>query len=876
MTRFLGSTTLVRQIVRSARTALVLSPFAFVAATAAQAQTPIFTPGNLVVVVSGCGLQGGTCTAVPNGSGDGTNGTSASPGNSTVGGYGDNQASPLTLFQFAPTATTSLTYVNSLVLPQTASGANLPVAAEYGSSSEGGLTLSGQGQYLTVGSYGINPATFNANFASYSSDGNKALAQTGSLTGQSYTPVPRVVTLVDAFGNTNSSSAIFNVFNTNNIRSAWTADGTSAYISGQGNSPDPTGGVFYTALGAVNNAPTAITGLDTSANTSAQDTRFVTGYNGTLYVSMDSKEGSNNARSFIGTLGNPPTTSLFQSGAGPLQLTMTNNLANSVSSAGKITITAAEANTINAPIIADSHAKTDYPGCSSNTASFNISPSGFFFANAYTLYVADTGNGKQTSGNCLYGDGGLQKWVNSKSDGTGTWVLEYTLSQGLNLVANPSAVPTNTTGTTGLYALTGVVNGANVYLYATNATIGDLDQTYIYGITDPLTATSNSNTFTLLATAPPDSNFKGISFAPTVPAGSATITTVPAGLQVTTAGTGCAPGTYTTPATLVWTPGSACTLSTTTPQTVTNTPYFFTHWQDNTTNTTDSVVAPATAATYTATFSTTFQPVVTVTPVSIPVGTASATLTASIAYAGTVAPTGPVIFTVNGSSTGVGSTTCTGSTSPLTCTAPYSPLSLVAGSYAITVNVPASGALLASSGNALLTVTAAPDFTFTPTAASQSVTVTAGSPATYVFNLAPGGSYPGPVTFKVSGLPTGATATFTPNPVLTGAQTVTMTVATAATSAANARPASPWNTTRTSLVLAGICLLPLGLRRRVRKGILQNVALALCLGCTLVGLAGLTGCSSTPLPKANSVFTLTVTATSGSVSHATTVTLNVQ
>ena len=62
-------------------------------------QSPQFTTGNLVVAVEGCGVHAGTCTAVPNGTGTGT-------GNSSAGGYGDNQAAPLTLFQYAPVGTT--------------------------------------------------------------------------------------------------------------------------------------------------------------------------------------------------------------------------------------------------------------------------------------------------------------------------------------------------------------------------------------------------------------------------------------------------------------------------------------------------------------------------------------------------------------------------------------------------------------------------------------------------------------------------------------------------------------------------------------------------------------------------------------------------
>ena len=98
----------------------------------------------------------------------------------------------------------------------------------------------------------------------------------------------------------------------------------------------------------------------------------------------------------------------------------------------------------------------------------------------------------------------------------GSWVLDYTLSTGLNYeLAN-----TNTDGTSGLYGLTGEVIGGQVELFATNYTLGDLDQTYLYGITDTLSATTNpGEAFTQLAAAPVDSNFKGVSrsLAPVVP-----------------------------------------------------------------------------------------------------------------------------------------------------------------------------------------------------------------------------------------------------------------------------------------------------------------------------------------------------------------------
>jgi hypothetical protein len=155
---------------------------AFLTAAMAQ-QAPIFMPGNVVVTVEGCGVLGGNCAGVANGTGTGA-------GNSANGGYGDNQAAPLTLFQFKPTGTASASYVNSLVLPQVGSGQNLPLAGEYGSSSEGLLQLSGSGQYLTLGAYGINAATFDASPTTYGAAPSNALAQSGSLTGQSYTRSP--------------------------------------------------------------------------------------------------------------------------------------------------------------------------------------------------------------------------------------------------------------------------------------------------------------------------------------------------------------------------------------------------------------------------------------------------------------------------------------------------------------------------------------------------------------------------------------------------------------------------------------------------------------------------------------------------------------
>jgi hypothetical protein len=68
------------------------------------------------------------------------------------------------------------------------------------------------------------------------------------------------------------------------------------------------------------------------------------------------------------------------------------------------------------------------------------------------------------------------------------------------------------------------------------------------------------------------------------------------------------------------------------------------------------------------------------------------------------------------------------------------------------------------------------DFTFTDTGASA-FTAAPGAVASYSFGLSPlNGSYMGPVSFTVSGLPAGATASFTPSTIAAngGATTVQM------------------------------------------------------------------------------------------------------
>jgi hypothetical protein len=179
-------------------------------------------------------------------------------------------------------------------------------------------------------------------------------------------------------------------------------------------------------------------------------------------------------------------------------------------------------------------------------------------------------------------------------------------------------------------------------------------------------------------------------------------------------------------------------------------------------------------------------------------------------------------------------------------------------SYSLLVNVAAGTAPL--------------DFTFTNTGASA-FTVAPRAVAMYSFGLSPmNGTYASPVSFSVTGLPTGATASFTPSTVAVGggATTVVMTVQTAAATAQNSH--SPFGR---GIVLA-LLLLPFGMKHSLRKKHIGKMLLFLLL---LAGTtAAMSGCGSGSglLLQSPQTYTLTVTATSGTFVHNQTVTLIVQ
>jgi hypothetical protein len=132
------------------------------------------------------------------------------------------------------------------------------------------------------------------------------------------------------------------------------------------------------------------------------------------------------------------------------------------------------------------------------------------------------------------------------------------------------------------------------------------------------------------------------------------------------------------------------------------------------------------------------------------------------------------------------------------------------------------------------------------------------------------------VSFSASGLPAGATATFSPVTLTAGGKmaNVTMSVVTA-NAALSTPPPSPFD----RLPLALGLLLPLfgvrSVRRRLRK-IPPFLGVALLAALSLTAVAGLSGCSGAGLFAERKVpYTITVTATEGTLQRSTTVPLGI-
>ena len=166
------------------------------------------------------------------------------------------------------------------------------------------------------------------------------------------------------------------------------------------------------------------------------------------------------------------------------------------------------------------------------------------------------------------------------------------------------------------------------------------------------------------------------------------------------------------------------------------------------------------------------------------------------------------------------------------------------------------------------------DFTIA-SVGSGATTVPPAGVASYPIALTPvgGSAMPGTIAFAVTGISLGSTASFSPATLSAGstATTVTLNVQLPGKAALD-EPARPFK--GSSLPIA-LCLILLPFAGRLRKAARRwrNLAMVALLGVALA--VGLNGCGGGGTLKAQS-YTLTVTATSGGLSHTLPLTLTVK
>ena len=297
-----------------------------------------------------------------------------------------------------------------LALPVAANGNNQPLTLTGNAVSEGQLSRSWNGKFVTLAGYAVAPGVANI-------PATKAMAAN------------RVVGRIDAAGAVDTSTRLPAAYDGGNVRSATSIDGTAFWVAGL--SSNSTGGVHYATLGA--NGSTQI--LDNPVNS-----RVVHLFG----AQQPQLFGSSGAGAFV---------NVFTVGAG-------------------------------APTVAGQMA-TSLPGL----PVMNASPYSFALfdldqkvAGLDTLYIGDD----RAVGP---GAGGVQKW---SFDGV-TWKLAATFTDGI---------------ITGVRGLAAAASGANVTLIAVTTEAASNSVVLFLDDGGP-----NHAAWTI-ATAPPNTAYRGVAFAP--------------------------------------------------------------------------------------------------------------------------------------------------------------------------------------------------------------------------------------------------------------------------------------------------------------------------------------------------------------------------
>jgi hypothetical protein len=239
----------------------------------------------------------------------------------------------------------------------------------------------------------------------------------------------------------------------------------------------------------------------------------------------------------------------------------------------------------------------------------------------------------------------------------------------------------------------------------------------------------------------------------------------------------------------------------------------------------------------------------------------------------------PVTFTATVSSAGgtpTGNVTFYDGTSALSTvslsngTATYTTSSLTDGAHSISAVYSGNASFLTSTSNTVAeTIT---DFTLSVASSGGSgvtLTILPGASGTYTITLTPPSSgFTGVITLSARGLPAGATAIFSPNPITLGSTPVSSTL-TITIPAAHTQIQPQWPINSKTFLLLGVLLPLLGLRRARKLGLRRLLTVALLSICIM----GISSCGGVFFTQPSQSYTITITATSGTDQHSATINL---
>ena len=203
--------------------------------------------------------------------------------------------------------------------------------------------------------------------------------------------------------------------------------------------------------------------------------------------------------------------------------------------------------------------------------------------------------------------------------------------------------------------------------------------------------------------------------------------------------------------------------------------------------------------------------------------------------------------------------------------ASFSTTALSVGTHSITAvysgDANYNGATSSAVSQVIQTVGPPPTFTVASTTGPQ--LIPPGASASYSITVTPvNGAFNNVVTLTATNLPLGSSYTFTPATLTPGSSGATSTFTVTVPKQSAALPSD----SKTPFEIATL-LLPLALLRRKRP---RPTRLLLWLLLGLTSLGAISGCGGGYFNQPEQSYAITINATSGNVTHSTTVTLTVQ